>query len=57
MTTARTALDGRKKQTMTLAIGFGAKRGKSEQRARKSLRATFAAKAAKYDAGWKGYVE
>jgi glucoamylase len=53
---ARTALDGRKKQTMTLAIGFGAKRGKAEQRARKSLRAGFAARAGKFDAGWKGYL-
>ena len=54
---ARTALDGRKKQTMTLAIGFGAKRADAEQRARKSLRAGFAARAARYHAGWKGYVD
>ena len=54
---ARTALDGRKKQTMTLAVGFGAQRGKAEQRARKSLRAGFAPKAEKYAAGWQGYVD
>ena len=42
---------------MTLAIGFGAKRAGAEQRARKSLRAGFAAKRGRYHAGWKGYVD
>ena len=54
---ARTALDGVRRQAMTLAVGFGAQRAQAERRARRSLHAGFAAKARRYAAGWQGYVD
>jgi glucoamylase len=52
---ARTALDGKGSQTMTLAIGFGADAASARATAARSLATGFAAAETAYDAGWRAY--
>ena len=52
---ARTALDGKKAQDMTLAIGFGTTTAAASSAAAGSLNAGFATAQAAYDAGWSAY--
>ncbi len=53
---AETALDGtRHKQTMTLAIGFGANAGAARATASRSLATGFDSAAARYMKGWRDY--
>jgi glucoamylase len=53
---ARTRLDGRRKQRMTLAIGFGAAATEAAAAADGSLRAGFGSAASRYAAGWREYL-
>src|SRR4051794_29946371 len=53
---ARTRLDGRKRRTMTLAIGFGAAPTAAVRAAEGSLAAGFARARQRYDAGWRAYL-
>ena len=52
---ARTALDGRRAQTMTLAIGFGPEQATAATTAAASLAAGFDAAQRNFDAGWADY--
>ena len=54
--TARTRLNGRRRQTMTLALGFGADRGSALATARASLGRGFARAQRAYSAGWHDYI-
>jgi glucoamylase len=53
---ARTALDGKDNQAMTLAIGFGRDAAAATGAATGSLGAGFATAQAAYDAGWSSYL-
>jgi glucoamylase len=53
---ARTGLDGKDNQTMTLAIGFGADGAAATAAATGSLAAGFETAKAAYDAGWQAYL-
>jgi glucoamylase len=52
---ARAGVNGKNKQTMTLAIGFGQDVSGARAAARRSLARGFAAAEASYDAGWAEY--
>jgi glucoamylase len=53
---ARTALDGKDNQTMTLAIGFGRDGSAATAAATGSLASGFDAAKAAYDSGWSSYL-
>ena len=52
---ARTRLNGRRRQAMTLAIGFGADQTAARNRAATSLRQSFIKSATRYALGWLNY--
>ena len=54
--TARTRLNGRRRQTMTLSLGFGADRASALATARASLGRGFARAHRAYSAGWHDYI-
>ena len=53
---ARTGLDGKDNQSMTLSIGFGRDAGAATTAATGSLGGGFDAAQAAYDSGWSGYL-
>ena len=55
--TARTNLNGERRDEMTLALGFGADRGEAIDTARASLERGFDGAARAYDRGWHDYVD
>jgi glucoamylase len=55
--TARTALDGRHRQELTIALGFGPDRDRALAAARASLRDGFATADRRYRAGWRDYLD
>ena len=55
--TARTNLNGERRDEMTLALGFGADRGEAIDTARASLERGFDGAARAYDSGWHDYID
>jgi glucoamylase len=55
--TARTNLNGKRRQEMTLALGFGADRRAAIDTARASLARGFDSSARAYDRGWHDYID
>jgi glucoamylase len=55
--TARLAVDGRERQRVTIALGFGATEDEAREAARASLAVGFEEVARRYAEGWHGYLD